>query len=203
MIKAIIFDLGNVIVNVHWDKLYAKLSASGNKSMAYIENYNESSSALRDFESGKINVKEFYRILSSDLDLNMGLNEFKNAWCNMFSLNKKVEQAIKVLKQRYRLVLLSNVDVVHFNYIKNNYKILDEFDDFVLSYEVGCRKPNPLIFIEAIRKARTMPFNCLYFDDIPLFVLAAKFMGIKAYRFRDYKKLNSDLVKNKISAKPL
>ena len=59
------------------------------------------------------------------------------------------------------------------------------------------RKPNPLIFIEAIKKSGTYPWNCAYFDDIPEFIVMARLIGIKAF------KLISDLKKVKVAAKVL
>lgn len=193
MIKTIIFDLGNVIVKVYETKVFRRLASASGKNLKYIEEYyNNSYKAL---ENGAISSMELHAKFVKDLNLKMNFEEFKKAWCDIFSLNKDVEKVIKKLKKDFRLILLSNTDNMRFQYIKNKYKILDAFDDYVLSFEVGCRKPNPLIFLNAIKKANTLPFNCAYFDDIPEFIYVARLMGIKAFQFKDYKKLVDDLRK--------
>ena len=203
MIKTIIFDLGNVIVKVNWNTFYKKAVVKSNKSLQYIKKYCENPSKnIIDFELGKINSEEFYNKITNDLCLKMSFKDFKAAYCNIFPLNENVAGIIKKLKKNYRLVLLSNTDKLHFEFIKNKYKIVDIFDEYVLSYKEGCRKPNPLIFLKAIKKAKAMPFNCLYFDDIPEFVLAARMLGIKAFQYKNFEKLKNDLKKAGVLTKP-
>ncbi len=198
MIKTVIFDLGNVILNVDRSGLYKEWAEKSGKGTNQVIDYYMRSKERRDFELGRLSPKEFCRKIAKGIGLRMDFEEFKKSYCEIFTLNKDVEQAIKKLKSDFRLVLLSNTDELHFEYIKNKFKIVNIFDGYVLSYEVGMRKPNPLIFFNAIRKSEAFPFNCLYFDDIPEFVFMAKLMGIKASRFVNSKKLISDLESSRI-----
>ncbi len=197
MIKTIIFDLGNVIVNVDKDE-FGRFSADSRKSIPYVGEYFENSSSRKAFERGEIQPEQFYRKTAEELSLNMNFNEFKRMWCDIFALNKDVANLIRKLKRNYRLILLSNTDELHFEHIKNRYKVIDIFDAHVLSYKVGYSKPNPLIFLNALRKAKTLPFNCLYFDDIPQFVYVARLMGIRAFQYTTTDKMVSDLNKAKV-----
>lgn len=193
MIKSIIFDLGNVIVNVDRSNLYKEWAKNSGRSVNDIKNCYSCCKSIRDFEKGRLNPQEFYKKISDEFGLNIGFEEFKTSYCNIFSLNKKVEGEIRKLKKHYRLVLLSNTDKLHFEHIKNKFKIVDIFDDYVLSYETGIKKPNPLIFMKAVRKCKASPFSCMYFDDIPEFVMVARIMGVKAFQYKSYEKLISDL----------
>ena len=203
MIKTIIFDLGSVIVNVDKTNLYRKWAEKSGKNVDEIIDYYENSPAGKKFERGKLNSKEFYERVVRELNLKMNFDDFKKIYCNIFTLDSDVAKLIQKLKKNFRLVLLSNTDALHFEYAKNKYKILDVFDDYVLSYEVGHSKPNPLIFWTAIKKSKTAPFNCVYFDDIAAFVFVARLMGIKAFQFKGYEKLISDFGKVNISSKVL
>ena len=107
----------------------------------------------------------------------------------------EVEKIIKSLKGKVKLVLLSNTNELQYEYARKKYKIIEMFDEFVLSYKVGMRKPHPLIFLEAVKKSGTLPWNCVYFDDIKEFVIIARFLGIKAFQFKNAKKLRNDLTK--------
>ena len=198
MIKTIIFDLGNVIVNFDEANIFKTWSASSGKTVTEIIRYIKNSSTRKAFERGEINPNQFYYRTTEELGMKINLNNFKKAWNEIFTLNKDVENLIRNLKGRFRLILLSNTNVWQYGYVKKNYRIVDIFDEHILSYEVGCRKPNPRIFLTALMKAKTFPCNCAYFDDIPEFIYTARFLGIKAFQFRNVEKLKDDLRKLKI-----
>ena len=202
MIKAIIFDLGNVIVHADHEKMLDGLASKSDRSLGYTKNYYKNSPARKLFEIGRIKPMQFYEQINKDLNLKIDFDDFCDIYCNIFTLNKDVEDLIKRLKKAYRLILLSNTDELHFRHIKNKFRIVDVFDDYVLSYKTGMRKPNPLIFVEAVRKCRASPFSCMYFDDIPEFVMIAGLMGVKAYQFKSFEKMLRDL-KDNIPAKTL
>ena len=203
MFKTIIFDLGNVIVNVNYRRLFEEFASSSGRSLEFIESYYNNSPARKSFEKGMIDSQGIYNIFKKDLSLGMTLSKFEKAWCDIFSLNNDVAGLILKLRKRYKLILLSNTDELHFNYIKNRYKIINEFDELILSYEFGYRKPNPMIFFKALIKAKTLPFNCVYVDDISVFVNVAKLMGIKALQYKNFELLMRDLKSLKILSKTL
>ena len=198
MIKAIIFDLGNVIVNVDETNLYHKWAEGSGKNFGYVTDYYENSATRKDFEKGKFTPGEFYNKVVEEINLKMNFSEFKKAYCDIFTLNNDVANLIRKLKKNFRLILLSNTDILHFECIKKKYKIINEFDDYVLSYKVHCRKPNPLIFMYAIKKSKALPFNCAYIDDIGEFIYVAKLMGIKAFQYMNFRKLKQDLSNAKV-----
>lgn len=194
MIKAIIFDLGDVIVKVDRAEQFRKFSAKSGKDAFSIRQYLDGR-IKGEFGRGEISPREFYQRVSCDMGLKMSFEEFKKEWCGIFKLNTNAAQLIEKLKGKFKLILLSNTDALHFPYIRNKFKVINAFDELVLSYEIGCMKPNPLIFIEAIKKSKTLPFNIAYFDDIAEFIYVARLMGIKAFQYIDDDKLKQDLKK--------
>lgn len=195
MIKAVIFDLGNVTIKFDETPTFKKWVSAGTKSFSEVKRYHQNSSIRKAFERGEITPMQFYNKYAEDLGLKINYQDFKNNYCDIFTRNEEIEKIIMSLKEKYRLVLLSNTNVLQYEYAKKKFKILKLFDEHIASHEVGCRKPNPLIFLKAIKKSKTLPFNIAYFDDIPEFVLITRFMGIKAFKFKDYDKLVSDLKK--------
>jgi HAD superfamily hydrolase (TIGR01509 family) len=88
------------------------------------------------------------------------------------------------LGRRYRLVLVSNTNALHFEMIRQTYgHLLRHFDDMVVSYEVRAMKPMPEIFHAAIECAACRPQECFYTDDIAAYVDAARRLGIDAVQF--------------------
>ena len=195
MVKCAIFDLGNVTIKFDETPTFKKWSSCGKYSFEKVKNYYKNSSARKAFERGEITPKQFYDKYVKDLGLKITHKEFEKSYCDIFSRNLEVEKIIKSLKGKVKLVLLSNTNEWQYEYARKRYKIIDIFDDYVLSYKVGMRKPNPFIFIEAIKKSKAMPWNCAYFDDIAEFVYASKMIGIKAFQFKNIDKLKDDLKK--------
>jgi len=194
MIKTIFFDLGNVITYVDHNKIFEGLAKYSDKDKKYIHDFFNRSIVRKRFDRGKLNAKEFFTSYKKDLNLKLNFNEFKKIWCSCFiGLNKEMEILLKKLKENYKLILLSNTDEIHFLYAQKKYKILKIFDDYVLSYEIGYSKPNPMIFLKALKKAKTKPGQTLYIDDLYQFVLTAKAFGIKSVQYKTMEKLKKDL----------
>ena len=193
MIKAVIFDLGNVTIKFDETPTFKIWADSSGKSFSEIKKFYQNSSTRKSFERGEITPKQFYDKYVEELGLKINYDDFEKSYCNIFSRNKEVEEIIKSLKGKVKLVLLSNTNEWQYEFCKKKFMILDLFEKRILSYEVGCRKPNPLIFLEALKKAGTLPFNCAYFDDIPEFVYIARLMGIRAFQYENAEKLKINL----------
>ena len=194
MIKTILVDLGNVIVYVDHDVIIDGLVKHSNKNKKFIHDYFYNSLTRRGFDKGKLSSIDFFNKYKNNLNLKLNFNQFNKIWCSCFTgLNKDMEKLLNKLKKDYKLILLSNTDEIHFLYLKKKYKILNIFDDFILSYKVGYKKPNPMIYLHAIKKAKTIPSQILYIDDIYQYVLAAKFFGIKSIQYKTIERLNRDL----------
>lgn len=193
MIKAIIFDLGNVTIKFDETSTFKKWASCGKKSFDEVKRYYQNSPTRKAFERGEITPKRFYDRFVKDLGLKLNYDDFKENYCNIFTKNAEVEEIIKALKGKVKLILLSNTNVLQYEFSKRKFKIINEFDYYVLSYKVGLRKPNPSIFLKAVKQSGFLPFNCAYFDDIREFIFIARFFGIKAFQYRNIKKLKKDL----------
>ena len=193
MIKAAIFDLGNVTIKFDETPTFKKWSSCGSKSFAEVKEYHENSSARKSFERGEITPKQFYEKYAEDLGLKINYNDFVKNYNNIFTRNIKVEKIIKSLKGNVKLILLSNTNVLQYEYCRRKFRILDLFDERIASHEAGMRKPNPLIFLKAVKKAGIVPWNCAYFDDIAEFVYMARMIGIKAFQYKNTEKLRKNL----------
>jgi len=193
MIKAIIFDLGNVTIKFDETPTLKKWASCGKKSFDEVKKYYQNSSTRKRFERGEVSPRDFYSKFVEDLGLKINYEDFVNNYCNIFIRNKEVEKIIKCLKGKVKLILLSNTNVLQYEFCKRKFKILELFDERIASHEVVMRKPNPLIFLKAVKKSGFLPFNCAYFDDIREFIFIARFFGIKAFQYRNIKKLKKDL----------
>ncbi len=144
-------------------------------------------------ETGLVEPRDFVDQLCGILDLRVDYDQFCGIWSSIFTHTLVPESMLEGLKGRYRLVMLSNTNAIHFEMIRANYgHILRHFDDFVLSYQVKAMKPSPAIYEAAIRSAQCRPEECFYTDDIPAYVEGARKMGIDAVQFQSAEQLAGD-----------
>lgn len=194
MIKAVIFDLGRVIVPFDFRRGYARLEALCGIPAAEIPGRISSTGLVQRFECGKIEPRDFVRELSEHLDLTGTYEEFCEIWSCIFLPETLVsEDLLRGLARNYRLILLSNTNVIHFEMIREAYPLLRHFHEFVLSYEVGVMKPSPSIYQRAIEAAGCHPEECFFTDDIEAYVEGARRQGMDAVRFQSAAQIEAEL----------
>ena len=96
---------------------------------------------------------------------------------------------LAVLKRKYPLILVSNTNEAHAEFIRAKYRIFDYFDHHVLSYRVGSLKPDMKIFEHAILASGCPPETLFFTDDREENVRAAQQLGIHSHRFVSESKL--------------
>lgn len=184
VIKTFIFDLGKVIVNFDHSRIVSRIEQFCDFSGVEIHQNIFANSAISEYEIGKLSSVEFFEQLRQSFNLQMSFDDFDSAWNCTFEIEPILsENLIKSLAAKYRLLILSDTNELHFRYIKANFPILKYFDDFVLSYEVGVAKPSPEIFKIAVEKANCSPAECFFTDDREINVAGAKSVGINAVQF--------------------
>ena len=197
--SAIVFDLGNVLIPFDYGYAINKLNQI-EKGLGdrFIEFYKSNYSFHRDFERGKISENDFTNKILEVIDHKIDADTFRRYYADIFSVNKNVISLLPVLKNNYKLYLLSNTDSIHKKYGWEKYDFIDYFDKLILSFEVGSVKPEEKIY-HAVEEASGLPSEeHFYIDDIQEYVDVAKGIGWGAVRFEGYNKLISDLKESKI-----
>ncbi|HYP09614.1 MAG TPA: HAD family phosphatase [Bryobacteraceae bacterium] len=194
MIKTIIFDLGKVIIPFDFKRGYDRMAPLCSYAAAEIPERLRSCDLVTSFEEGKVEPEEFVRQLSAILELNATYEEFCGIWSAIFLPDTLIPESLLVgLKKRYRLLLLSNTNAIHFEMVWQNYPLLKHFDHLVLSYKVGALKPSPMIYREALRHAHCAPEECFFTDDILAYVEGARAAGIDAVQFENREQIEREL----------
>lgn len=194
MHKTILLDLGKVLVPFDFERGYQALAPHCPYPPGEIPERIRATALVAPFERGEMTPQDFVARLTAELEVKLGYEEFCQIWSSIFLPETLIADAmIAGLHRRYRLVLLSNTNAIHFAMIRENYPILRHFDEFVLSYEVGALKPSPRIYEAAIRAARCEPGACFYADDIAEFAEAARQAGIDAVQFLNQEQLAGEL----------
>jgi putative hydrolase of the HAD superfamily len=132
--------------------------------------------------------------VSAALNLHCTYEEFCGIWSSIFLPETLIpEDLLRGIASRYRLVLLSNTNAIHFEMIRENYPLLRHFHALVLSYEVGAMKPSPLFYAKAVEAAGCLPEECFFTDDIPEYVEGARRYGIDAVQFQSAAQIEGEL----------
>lgn len=195
MIRTIIFDLGNVIVPFDFKLGYAKIAALCGCPAGEIPLRIRATGLVQPFETGHISAEQFVREVSAVLGLRATHEEFCELWTSVFLPDTLIPEALlSSLRERYRLLLLSNTNPIHFSMIQANYPLLGHFHHYVLSYEVGSAKPDPKIYEEALAHARCRPEECLFVDDMSINVEAARRHGMEAVQFLSSEQLEKEML---------
>jgi len=188
----VIFDLGNVLVSVDFMRACKRLEAAGGTPAAVIREAIASGADKLAFDTGRLSPKEFAARFCAAIGARLPYAEFAEIWCDVFAEQREVTGLLDRIAAKADLMLLSNTDPLHLEYMRNHYDFLAKFGRMLLSYEVGYAKPARQIFERALGLAAPGT-RMIYFDDVPELVSAARACGLPAEQFVDGAKLRSDL----------
>lgn len=178
-IKNLIFDLGGVLYEIDYQRVTNKLSdLSPNLYFSQLKQ----DPIFDDFEIGKITREEFrdgIRSLTRSFDLEDA--QIDEIWNSMLiGLFPGRVELIQNLSQKYPIVLLSNANQIHYDYIIEECKPLFEpMQRVFFSFEVGMRKPHKEIFEYVLKTMNFLPEETLFIEDTIIHIEGAKKLGIR------------------------
>ena len=192
--ELIIFDLGRVLVDFDFWLVIRRLARFTKLTEKEIRRYFLQTSLWGAFERGEVAPKDFYNRVSNDLKLqNLSFKEFAVLWNTIFTEKHDSVSILARLKGRYRVALLSNVNILHWEHVRATHDFIRWFDHPITSFEVGRRKPDPDIYLAALHTAGVAPSKAIFIDDMESHVLGARSLGIRAHRFTSARQLTRDL----------
>lgn len=173
----VFFDLGNVLLFFDHHKMKQQVAdcccLSVKEISSLLQKY------FDEYERGAISTQTLYSDLLKLGGRAVSFIDFTHALSNIFQPNLPVIALLKQLKAReVKLFLLSNTCDAHFSFALKHFAFLKLFDGFILSYEVGARKPEKEIYQKALEIGNCSSKECFYIDDVPAFVQAARSLNI-------------------------
>ena len=184
MIKNIVFDFGDVFINLDKEATFRRLKKLGVKEFT-----DDLLELGKQYEMGMITTQEFVNTFKT-LFPSISEIDFKNAWNSM--LLDFPHQRLSFLKslansKKYRIFLLSNTNDLHISWIQKTWgrKLFSEFkncfEKFYLSHEIHLRKPNKNIYEFVIESNKLIPEETFFVDDTEENTIMANKLGIKSW----------------------
>jgi putative hydrolase of the HAD superfamily len=187
-IKAIIFDLGNVLLPIDLSLTYEAFSNFSSFNAAEIQQKIQDHQLWIPYESGVQSDREFRDFLRSHLALTCTDEVFDEAFSALLlDFHPGVYPWISSLKESYSLYLLSNTSSIHaerFTKIQlgpQGQNLFSLFDQVYYSFEMGLVKPNLVIYQQVLQEQQLKADEVLFFDDNVANINSAKAVGIHSY----------------------
>jgi HAD superfamily hydrolase (TIGR01509 family) len=193
-LRAIIFDIGRVLVHVDVARAMQGLASGSSLSPSEFWSAIEKDPSWPDWQEGRMGPRDWYLHLTKRLGGGLTFDQFTDVWNRALDPTPIHEDAFfEKLSKRYRLALLSNTDPIHVRHLEATYSFFSYFPTRIYSCSVGASKPNPLIYGAALRALKVSAGEALYIDDIPAYVEAAKRLGMSGIQFQSPAQLTADL----------
>lgn len=182
-IKALALDLGNVLVKVDHYRFCRRLAHLAGLTPEEVYALIFESDLEPAYDTGRLTTEEFHHRLRDQFNVDLPFFLFSDWWTDIFSPLPEMEETVRHLAPRYPLFLVSNTNPLHFAYIKERYAFLACFRGFILSFQVGSRKPEAAFYRALLASCGLPPHQCLFVDDKLPFVRAAQSHGLVAWQF--------------------
>lgn len=182
--KNIIFDLGGVILDINMQKALDGFAALGLPESELRFDVGEAADLMHRYQLGHFTTDEFCKLVAAKCKPGTTPEQVAQAWNSIcLGIPERKLSAIKALKQRANVYLLSNTNDLHWQYCldhwfnANGNRCEDFFDKVFLSQDMHLEKPHSEIFEQVINVTGT---DAIFLDDNLDNVNAAKNCGIQA-----------------------
>ena len=184
MVKTVLFDYAGVISPTKNNYIFAlknsKRFGLSPKELMQITYENWDETAI-----GKLKSNIFWDLIAGKLGIKP--DELMKLIIQTYPIDKRMVDIIERTKVNHTTVLFSNQIEDWLEKVIDDNKLRNIFGYFVNSYNVGVKKPDKKIFLEALKVTASKPEETLLVDDSPENVKAAVQMGINAIQFDNYK----------------
>lgn len=193
MIKAIVFDMGGVLINDDWPAYADFLSEKyGIDADEYLKFHIDLTHSKHDV--GKCTTEEFIQEIRDHFNINITVEEFDKETLEIFHpIHKELWELIRSLKEFYTLGVLSNNNPLFVSRYRKMLDLDSHFNFQIFSCEAKMRKPEESIYKLMLITAGLRPEEIVFVDDKRKNLEPAEKLGITTVLFKDPVQLMEDL----------
>lgn len=184
--KAILFDLGRVLVQYDHAQTVAAVAACCQAEREMVEAYMGSVSTV--LGVGELPAEEFYEQLVKEMGLTQAFDTFIELYAAGIQRDEDALAYAVSLQQRPDVTvgIISNTNAAHVLWLDAHVPELVEFDLVMMSNEVAILKPAAGIFELAMELLNVLPEQCIFIDDLAENVAAAQALGLAGIVHSDW-----------------
>jgi putative hydrolase of the HAD superfamily len=193
--KALIFDLGNVVYKISFDHALRYWAQAAKADLKHIKDNYAFDEYYDRFEKNQIAPNEFKNHLMEKLKIKFEGDVFEKGWNSIYAeVVPGIPELLAELKKNYRLVALTNTNIVHYpTWVTKYAKELEVFEQVFSSHIIKHRKPEPAAYQVVLDYLQMPPAQTWFFDDHPPNIAAAQTMGINAVLVTSFEKMIGDM----------
>ncbi len=199
--KNLIFDLGNVLYDIDFTKMYAAFDELGIPNFENHFTLNKSDQIFFDLELGLISEQQFCEGFNALYNLDLQKQQIIAAWNSLLiGYRKESIEWVKKHNGKYATFLYSNTNQIHYDYF------IPQFDQEMggifenlfktpyFSHKMGQRKPDPASFMHILEKEGLMAEETIFIDDNEPNVIAAASVGLQVLYLQPGMTVEKDLI---------
>lgn len=194
MIKAVIFDIGNVLISFN-PKAYLSGMFTITETVEALYNIIFRSDEWVRLDMGTLSHNEAVDIhISRHPEYSKEIHMAMDNWHSMLTSVEGMEAVLQELKSKgYKLYYLSNYHELASEYILSYYSFFDLFDGGVFSFAEKTIKPGTRIYEILLERYKLNAKECVFIDDMTENVETAESLGIKGIQFQSPALLKCEL----------
>jgi len=182
MIRAFLFDIGNVLLKFDFTIALRKVAAQSGARDA-LQALELLDRVKGPYEAGEIDRAAFLRGAFDVLAYRGTEADFIAAWEDIFELNEPMAALVERLAQRYPLHLLSNTNDIHYAYFMRRYPVFGHFRGGTFSHVAKASKPGRKIYEIACADHQLEPATTFFIDDLLPNIEAARALGFQTHHY--------------------
>jgi glucose-1-phosphatase len=165
-VKAVVFDLGKVLVDFDYSIASRKLAQRSSKAPSEVQKMLDHSPLLYSYESAGMTSQEFYHEFCVHAGFQGDFEEFAAAFGDIFSEMPEMIAFQRQLKSEgVPTYILSNTNEIAIRHVRKNFPFFANFTGYILSYEQRALKPHAPIYQAAERMAGCRGEELVFIDD--------------------------------------
>lgn len=195
-IRAVIFDIGRVLVKVDVARAVEGLSQGVSLSAQELWTLIEKDPRWPDWQEGRLSPHDWHLHISRRLGSPLKFEQFRDAWNRSLDPQPlQSDELFATLAKKKKLALLSNTDPIHVAHLEATFSFFQHFPPptRIYSCSVHASKPSPLIFQAALKAVNAPATQAVFVDDIREYVDAAKALGLHGIHYKGPAELRSEL----------
>lgn len=134
-------------------------------------------------ESGAMGTEEFVKGTMDALGFTGSEFDFKRGWVEIFDEVPGMHGLVSELQGKTKLLILSNTNALHWDYLRETYPVFEKFDGYVVSHEAHLAKPDRAIYQYLATKFGVDPRESIFVDDLAENIEGAADVGFAGFQF--------------------